>query len=411
MPPTAYFLPAFELDVHSSDLCPNFTPPSKKRRRNSEAENDQLDLFNLSRETPGTSGPSSASRIECRDHDSAARDEAKDWVGDHESESGSFPVARVITEFATLESTLSQPTNERTMVSTIGLRHQHLVALVAVMHRSILERDFLRAGRAWGVILRAERGGHSFDLRTGNRWGVGADLHLQSHHPVGASSLAPWSQIVHTDHIAHTTKSTFSPEDFADAKDIYERLILQYPYRKAFPNNVGPLQFYPAMFGLWISSIVDQRLLKERALEATHLERLGKDDIFFPRITEKGHNQQQIRETTLAQADELACRLDNVVSSPPYSDTKVFWKLKGMVLLWIADLLMESSPRRLSQLPGKKYHQMTKEDWDYLEANTTGVNDDKSNDLSKAGKALLRARDAFQRALLCSEPIPPTGIR
>ena len=129
----------------------------------------------------------------------------------------------------------------------IGLRQQHLDCVIAVLHRSILDQDFKRAERAWASLLRAEINGQSFDLRTGSRWGVGAEVLLRSddrYWQSGQQSRRP-------------EQSRLDVHSSTKAKTYLERLILQHPHRKAVPHAIGPTDFYLAMFSLWIRSIAD----------------------------------------------------------------------------------------------------------------------------------------------------------
>ena len=411
MAPAPYFYPAFKENSYLSGSFPAPATASQNRGHDLEAGDGHFDSFGLSSGVSDTLVPNRRSTTHLRNHGPAAKNEAHERVGEplsllsnsHGRGLSASPVTHLPRESAALEQSLDEATSEHTRISTTRLRHQHMGALIAIMHRLIMEGDFIRAGRAWGIILRAERGGHSFDLRTGGRWGIGADIHLQSSRPVGKSTSASGNQAAATQHVAQAIGGLFSPDGFAQARDYYERLVLQYPHRKAFPNTIGSLQFYPAMFGLWIQSIHDQRLLAEQALATLQPRSSGEDTTLYPLGSARGHGQQQIRTTTLAQADELAHRLDSVLSSPPYSDTKVFWNLKGMVALWIADLLTESVPSRPEKPPLKSFHEMTKEDWSCLEATAAGVDNHGTKDCTKSGKALLRARDAFERALHCGE--------
>ena len=135
----------------------------------------------------------------------------------------------------------------------IGLRQQHLNAVIAVLHRSILDQEFKRAERAWAALLRAEINGQSFDLRTGSRWGVGAEVLLRSddwNWQSGQQTRRP-------------EKSRLDMHSAAKTRSYLERLILQHPYRKAVPSAIGPTDFYLAMFSLWIRSIADCSALEE----------------------------------------------------------------------------------------------------------------------------------------------------
>ena len=96
------------------------------------------------------------------------------------------------------------------------------------------------------------------------------------------------------------------------------------------PNATSALQFYPAMFGLWIHAVQENH---KRILSTS---RQGYDcgsadnDLF---------DLMNLRATTAQSASEIATRLDELLVSPPYSDQAELWRMRGMVALWTADLL------------------------------------------------------------------------
>lgn len=221
-----------------------------------------------------------------------------------------------------------------------GLRRQHLAVLTAVLHRCMLEGDCVRAGRALGMLLRADLGGHSFDPRTGGIWGFGAEILMyrdsqlatkqtqeqneQLEEPVEAISLTDrWT--------GHRKGSLFTSDGFKKAKDYYERLVLQYPYRKAAPTSVSSVDFYPAMFGLWIYTVQEEgKRVYNAAREGNggELHQEQEQDI-----------RADIRKQALEQISEINARLDELLVSPPYSDHATLWRLRGMVAVWEADLV------------------------------------------------------------------------
>lgn len=64
-------------------------------------------------------------------------------------------------------------------VQETNLRFQHLGVLTAIVHRCMLEGDYVRAGRAWGMVLRENYRSFSMDVRNEDRWGVGAEILLR----------------------------------------------------------------------------------------------------------------------------------------------------------------------------------------------------------------------------------------
>ena len=133
-----------------------------------------------------------------------------------------------------------------------GLRQRHLAVLTTVLHVSLLNRDFERAGRAWAILLRCESNGHPMNIRQQNQWGIGSEILLRH------GSLEPKQ----TQHLASEQEQdlqdsslAFAQAALAKSKAYYERLVVQYPYRKATPNATSAYQFYVIMFSFWIYSL------------------------------------------------------------------------------------------------------------------------------------------------------------
>ena len=261
----------------------------------------------------------------------------------------SMPKQQISDELATLKAPLNIATGRlptssaEETTSSIGLRQHHLKIMIAVLHRSLLERNYIRAGRAWAMLLRAEQHGQSMDLRTGDRWGVGAEILMQRKSQIAQETLPH--------KFGDSSMSNFSlctePENIDKVKEYYERILLQYPYRKAAPNVLGALSFSIAMFSLWIHTV------KEWSLVASMSNGSFNEDIDEAEAEADGnvrsssasavepyryHKNGNVKEDSLKIALEIAARLDGLLVSPPYSDNAQLWKLCGEVSLWIADL-------------------------------------------------------------------------
>ena len=244
-----------------------------------------------------------------------------------------------------------------------SIRRRHLQSLTSILHNSLLQGDYLRAGRAWGMLLRTEVDGHRFDPRIQGRWGIGAEILLRRDAQManlgndglidGSSPRSDRIGTIRTGPIV----SIFCDEGFSKAKNYYESLILQYPLRKQSPKTVNSLSFYPAMFGLWIYSVQEQQKATLAAVPEVRSDQSNDDERKqHSRSEELHHSTQQktereevARRTTLRQAEEISSRLDVLLLSPPYIDDAKMWDLRGMVALWASDLCIPSSPPHLRQ--------------------------------------------------------------
>ncbi|KAL4807101.1 extracellular mutant protein 11-domain-containing protein [Aspergillus unguis] len=234
-----------------------------------------------------------------------------------------------------------------------NLRLHHLAVLTSVLHRCLLDGDYIRAGRAWGLIIREQFGGKSIDVRSEDRWGIGAEILLRKDRQM--TNESPGGGTTSSDDPARagaSSKLLFTRKGFEDAKAYYETLIIQHPYQKTAPNATSALHFYPAMFGLWIYVAQEESEAARKALDeqdpAEIRETLEDEDIEGDDRDDWLLKHQRltagIRTSELAEADRIAARMDGILTSPPYSDSPELLELRGMVSLWIADLLVSSLP-------------------------------------------------------------------
>ena len=215
-----------------------------------------------------------------------------------------------------------------------GARQHHLAVLTVIMHQSLLQHDFVRAGRAWGMLLRSEANGHSMDLRSGYRWGLGAEILLRRQRQLSQASNQTSSAFEIGLSATESPDQYINSDGFEKARQYYNRLSLQYPYYKSFPNAIGPLDFHFAIFSLWIYVSANQEAWDAGVNRAA------------PAYAARSQLEQEITEDcqkeALRRAREISQQLDGLLSSPPYSDSEMFRKLKAMVDLWTADLAIAS---------------------------------------------------------------------
>ena len=222
-----------------------------------------------------------------------------------------------------------------------SVKRKHLAVLTVVLHKCILEGDFIRAGRAWGNLLRQAVKGTPMNFRINGMWAVGAEILFRSHVLDDASHADDEKSSVgsNQDEEMDTQVPTFSKEGFEKAKEYYERLILHYPYRFWYRNAISVLQFYPAMFGLWIFNIQSEQKAALASIERSN----GNDDDDVSRSLDfqppdRSFERELIRKHALREGEQIAVRLDDLMASMPFSENSNMWKLKAMVALWLRDL-------------------------------------------------------------------------
>jgi hypothetical protein len=240
-----------------------------------------------------------------------------------------------------------------------GLKQQHLGVLTTLMHTCLMKGDYIRAGRAWGLLLRAEVKGRPMDLRSNGLWGLGAEILLQRDIQLqknGKLEEGPQKLDVNSrprggvGGRSLTNQEMPTDNGFRAAKEYYNRLIVQHRFNKTYPEAISDLHFYQAMFCLWISHIYDKlqaaqtdysRVSQDSA--SASADEYGSD---VNDASESATRRDNVRRSTLEEALEIAGQLDGLLVSFPYSVSLPLWNIRGMLALWMRDLCL---PGRLQR--------------------------------------------------------------
>jgi hypothetical protein len=276
------------------------------------------------------------------------------------------------------------------------LRNTHLSLLSTLLHRCLLEGDYQRAGRAWGMILRTRvAGGHPVDPRNHGRWGIGAEILLHRHPRPGPNSQ-PASVERQQDTPPEWHADMFSEAGFELAREYYQRFIVQYPSRRQAPHAVDERAFYPAMFSLWVLEVCEK---SKRARSRHHKDprrsrsrSMSIDSLSGQDANDTRAREEAIQAEELTRAMEIADRLDQLVVSPPFDKQASLLQLRGNIALWISDLVM-----------GMPASDAQDDDWDPYSAtaggqNISGSTAEQRTKLTSCTRHLQQARAFLQRA-------------
>ena len=329
-------IPPFVLPVYPGDRARSVRAlkyrPKKRRRKSDDDEATAV-------EEPSSTTPpqtesmdrtlsSSAALLDTTlprnfPHEPIARDDRLTSRGQRVTETGAHKLlANLAPPIFTPISSVTAPRTEQSS------RVQHISVLTTILHRCLLEGDFVRAGRAWGMILRSGTRSKRINLRGDGRWGIGAEVLMwtKGHRHDASSSSEDGESEAWNEQADHSTPAS-RPDCLAALKEYYERLILHYPFNKFRPDIASSLDFYPAMFGLWIHAVQEERRLAERRLAA------GLDD-----TDNAQDDQRDARGAELQEARTMAARMDELLLSPPYCDSEALQNLRDMVKSWEHDL-------------------------------------------------------------------------
>lgn len=441
-----YFSPAFKPSLSLSDLPSSPRELSKKRKRDLEpldgdggdGGDEGLEADSAANGTSLPSGYSNASvtissavlDVDTSPSDKTLHSQPSSHTDRQGLHASSFPQSfphhiagtapsmskgRISDELATLKPPLyvttgSVPTAAAERVpSSTGSRQHHLNTITAILHRCLSEGDYIRASRAWAMLLRAEQNGRSMDLRTHDRWGVGAEILMHRESQMTQKTLD--HNVI--DFSSSTSEFSVKTENFEKAKEYYERVVLQYPYRKAFPNAIGSLNFSIAMFSLWIYTIKERSSIalmavggSDQGMDETDAE--ANDDVQRSSASDmepdRYRMREQVRRDTLQSAHEIATRLDGLLVSPPYSDSARFWKLCVEMYLWIANLSVATISSNYGSSSNGDDENLTVGSSSRLRNVSWSTPSDEENRAGQARqKALARAEEAFQRVKIYGE--------
>lgn len=316
---TLYFEPPFQVDVARSRGL------SRKRKRAEAATSGRLD------------NRYGANNIQTEQHSQ----------NDESVQPPRFPHEPLKADKPNASRRSQSPESVRTT------KQQHIVILNTVLHRCLLDHDWKRAGRAFGLLLRTEYRDAFMNLRKNGLWAIGAEILLQ----LGNDQVD----------MTESTLTLFSDKGFEAARAYYDRLILQYPFVKSRPHDLSATTFYPAMFGLWIHEIQARRnraLQKLTAEEEARRERNDDDRSGNNKrsqdTTEAEHSDvssraasgeevdagerkreralSEIKQEELREAHKLADSLNDLILAPPYDRQVELLQLASEVAKWITHL-------------------------------------------------------------------------
>ncbi|KAF7125254.1 hypothetical protein CNMCM5793_001432 [Aspergillus hiratsukae] len=288
-----------------------------------------------------------------------------------------------------------------------NLRLQHLAVITSILHRCLLQGDYIRAGRAWGLILREEFAGSPIDVRTDGRWGIGAEILLRRGRQVAETAPGIQPNGDGREGRGHVSKPYFTRKGFEDAKHYYERLIVQHPYRKSAPDAISSLHFYPAMFGLWVYVTQEESNSAREEIHSGHEDSPGEFsedeeleqefDVGAGSKHRRHHLITSVRARELEEAQQIAARMDEILVSPPYSDSPELLELRGMVSLWIGDLFVSCVPHQEKDEYDIDDHSSMKQDADDLH-DSIQARRERRLAMEKRQSEILKSREFFEKA-------------
>lgn len=256
------------------------------------------------------------------------------------------------------------------------LRMQHLSVLTTILHKCLLYNDIPRASRAFAMLLRTQVGGRELDLRSTGYWIIGAHLLNQSEEKptVNSPSFKDGNGSVGSSNEEFTGREREwgTKDGRTKARDYFMKLILQHPYKRQFHGTVTALRIWPIMVTWEIYGIQHEQ--KERLRQIAAATDGGKDfdgsedgamddsvdsdesnissefqeRNYQARTYHRQENawirREEVRQETLAAAEKIASRLDELMTNPPYSDYQPIMEIRAHLAAYVSDLSVPEKP-------------------------------------------------------------------
>ena len=267
-------------------------------------------------------------------------------------------------------------------------KKQRVSALTTLLHRCLTKHDWPRAKRALGLLLREELWSGEIELRNGELWGIAAEILMHTGPAVIPDETAD-NDGREPDFTAlpgpARPPTWYSQRVFEETKKFYNTIILRYPFTRRGSQTRNAVDFYHALFSLWIYVIQDQAtnyssLTARKVAEASRKDteasrtntkasrtntrasrkktRASRSAAEEEELQEEEKEAEGAEEGTEAEQEEAeenrfiifklhilqqAVELSNAITAArsgyPFRDDMHLIRLQAMVLVWLADLI------------------------------------------------------------------------
>lgn len=247
-------------------------------------------------------------------------------------------------------------------------QEHYLGFLTALIIRSLEEGNIARAKRAFGLVRRAEIHGRPVDLRKNGLWALGAEILMRDGEMPSGTSGAPLSDgdaesRQREQLVDERPRRWGSAANMLQVRTFFEGLIRQHPYSRLFPKSISALDFWPALLGCEFYNICVEYKLRFERLE-TESENWsdtgepempvaygsGEEDLY--REPQRNGRDERLREEKLrtsqdayANMREITKQMDELMQNQPYSSNQELLRLRGMMSLFMSDLVVPPPPR------------------------------------------------------------------
>ncbi|GKT50211.1 uncharacterized protein ColSpa_10392 [Colletotrichum spaethianum] len=224
--------------------------------------------------------------------------------------------------------------------------------LVRAIYGFLDNGDVSNAKRAFGILVRSHVHGKPVDIRRNSYWALGAEILMRE----GGGPLTDAAND------GPEGGKAYPASNVPRVREYFQDLIQRYPYNFKYRGAVSAVDFWPALLSYEVFQIHTQHAsyLRRSEREAEDWEddswqepsSLGdgmmmddadfKAPVWQPDARDRRQRQarDQIRLRTLDAMREVAGRMDDLLEDRPFSHNHELLRLRGMVSLYIGDLLI-----------------------------------------------------------------------
>ncbi|KAK0388691.1 hypothetical protein NLU13_4934 [Sarocladium strictum] len=227
----------------------------------------------------------------------------------------------------------------------------HNAVLLRLIYENLDRGDIEAANRFYGHLLQLRDRGRPISVRQHNLWAIGAEILMrEGERPAGTHEAG--------DESAKETQASRRrwgrAANMAKVRAYYDTLIREFPFDYRKPEMTSAVDFWLALINCEFYNTYTEQV---HALERLELsDSLGEDDESLnEHKSEQGQDEslledkrarqtlrrkEDLRKRTFAAMDGLAAKMDELMSEPPYSKHDEFKRLRAMISLYIADLMI-----------------------------------------------------------------------
>ncbi|KAK1962159.1 hypothetical protein LY78DRAFT_643576 [Colletotrichum sublineola] len=231
--------------------------------------------------------------------------------------------------------------------------------LVRAIYGFLDKGDATNAKRAFGILVRSHVHGKPVDIRRNNYWALGAEILMREGGGpfTSAANDGPGGG-----------EETYPASNVPRVREYFQDLIQRYPYNFKYGAAVSAVDFWPALLSYEVFQVHTQH--RSYLLRLEHEAEDWEDDSWQEPSLLSGRGgggnsmtmddaefrtpvwqsdardqrlrqaRDQIRLRTLDALREIAGRMDDLLEDRPFSHSHELLRLRGMVSLYIGDLLI-----------------------------------------------------------------------